>query len=285
MRTKKKLNDKLVIVLTAILTISLAFNLILAVSKSGKGVLINENTKLNQQIAQYKDELNKYQGISQSIDQAIKDAKLSIEAKEKQIASLIQGKRRSEKENKVLIQQVDSIKEQYLVVIDSLLVEREKNKVINNRIASLEEIVNDLNTRIGVAGWLIADNFRVTPVKKAANNKKNPTALVKKVNEFEICFDILENKTSKPGSRNIYIVITSPDARVIYDSHAETKTFHHPEYDKLAECSLTEVIEYKNQKLSHCISLIPGSTLSTGLYVAELFTEENKLGMTTFSLK
>ncbi len=285
MPTEKKFNDRLVIVLTVILTLSLAFNLILGVSKSGKKVLRNENTKLNQQITWFKDELNKYQGISQSIDQVIKDANLKIEAKEKMIAGLIMKRQRTEQENKVLIHQIDSIKEQYLVVIDSLLVESEKNKVINNRIASLEEVVNDLNKKIGVAGWLIADNFRVTPVKKTANNKKNPTALVKRVNEFEVCFDILENKTSKPGPRNMFIVITSPDARVIYDSRAETKTFHHPEYDKLAECSFTESINYKNQKLSHCIYLNPGTTLTAGLYVAELFTEENKLGMTTFSLK
>lgn len=285
MTFEKKKDSSFITVLTIILTISLAINLILAVNQSGNKKLKKENVKLNQQIDGFKEELNKYQGISLSIDKVIKDANLKIEAKEKQIAGLIAGKRNLEKRNKLLVHQVDSIKEQYLGVIDSLLVEREISKVINNRIANLEELVTDLNKKLGIASWLIADNFKVTPVKKTANNKKHATGLAKKVDGFKVCFELLPNRTSKPGSRNIYVVLTAPDAKVLFDTRSAEHTFHHPEYNKLAECSYSESVDYENQMLSHCFIVKPEGTLPTGLYVAELFTNENKLGMTTFSLR
>ena len=285
MVSERKKDSPFIMVLTIILTISLAFNLILAVNQSGKKKLKKENVKLNQQVNGFKEEINRYQGISLSIDQVIKDANLKIEAKEKQVAGLAAGKRKTEKMNEILVHQVDSIKEQYLGVIDSLLVEREKSKVINNRIANLEELVTDLNKRLGIAGWLMADNFKVTPIKIAANNKKHGTALAKRAGEFEICFDLLPNRTTKPGSRNIYVVITAPDARILFDSRSAEHTFHHPEYNKQAECSYAEAVNYNNQKLSHCLIIKPEDTMTTGLYVAELFTDENKLGMTTFTLR
>ena len=65
-----------------------------------------------------------------------------------------------------------------------------------------------LNKKVGLASFLIGDNLKVNPVKKIVKDKKQYTALAKKVQEFEVCIDVLENKIAKQGVRNVYFVLT-----------------------------------------------------------------------------
>ena len=289
MNMENENQSKLLKILSIVLALSLALNVVLFI----KRVKINpeeqflqmENMSLNQKIGQYKSELNKFKGISIKIDEAVNDANLKIAEKEKQITKLYREKNVQEKENLLLLNQTDSIKELYLNVIDSLLVEREGKKVINNKIEVLEDIISGLNTKLGYAALLNADNFMVKPVKKGSGGKKQPTAIAKKVDAIEIKIDILANRITKSGLKNVYVVLTSPDAKVLFDERTGTLDFYNPDFKKNAHCSISDGVNYKNEKISYSAQFQPEEVLRPGLYIVEIFTNENKLGMTTFSLK
>jgi hypothetical protein len=180
---------------------------------------------------------------------------------------------------------IDSIKEQYLEMIDSLLVERERAKIINNRIETLEDVIQELNNKLGLAGTLVGDNIKVSPIKKSGSGKIQATALAKKVNEIEICLDVLENRIIKAGLKNIYFVVTSPNAEVIVDVGGESLLFNHPDYKVESRYSKLEGLKYENKKINVCSNIIISKPLSTGLYVVEVFSAERKLGLTTFTLR
>lgn len=142
-------------ILSFIVIISVSLNIILFFKRTEvfptKKELITQNEILNKNLSKYRSEINKYKGINTKIDQVISDANLKIEAKERELLALKRSKKAKEKENQILTFQLDSLQEQYLYVIDSLLVEREKTRVINNRIESLEDIIRDLNKKLGLA--------------------------------------------------------------------------------------------------------------------------------------
>lgn len=106
------------------------------------------------------------------------------------------------------------------------------------------------------------------------------------MSEINICIDILENRISKPGKKTVYFVITSPNASVILDSRVGAGIkFYNPEFKTNAICSKAEEIDYSNLKTAVCTSVYPEQPLVSGLYVVEVFNDENKIGMTTFSLR
>jgi hypothetical protein len=266
-----------------------ALNAILILKRAdvfpSKRKLLIENKHLGNQVVQYSNELNKYKGISPKIDKMVLSGKAEIDKLELEIAGLIKSKKFKNEENKKLALRLDSLQEKYISAIDSLLVERESKRVINQKLEMYEETIASLNKKVGLGSLLISDELKVTPIKQNNRDKKNATALAKKTASFDVCFDLLENKISKPGIRKIYIVITSPDATVIYEGDGDSPKFMHADYQTQAECSKIEEINYKNQKMHFCSSIKPNAPLSTGLYVLEVFSDENKLGMTTFSLK
>lgn len=286
---EKNSESKLVKILIFFLTISLIANVYLFIKRTevfpSKKELMLENKNLDDQLILYKNELYKFKGINTDIDRVINDAQVKIEAKENLIAGLMREKKWEAKKNQKLLFEIDSLKEQYLNVIDSLLVEREGRNVINSKIGTLEELMAGLNKKIGIASQLLGDNIKVSPLKTSLAGKMKSTAFAKKTDEIKICIDILENRIAKPGIKNIYFVITTPDAKILVDGAGEAPKFQHPDFKKPAECSKIEPIDYTNQKINLCTTIKPGKIENTGLYVLEVFSDETKLGMTTFSLK
>ena len=284
-----KSDNRWIKALSIILSISLAFNLILFMKRTeffpAKKELIERIDKLSSQISIYKNEIKSYKGISKEIDDVVEDANRKLEKKEQEILAIKNEKKLKEKEIQGLLLQLDSLQIQHLGMIDSLLVEREQQKVINQKIEGLEAVINDLNSKLGIAGMLLCDNLEVTPLKQNKRGKRQPTAMVQRAYKFELCFDILENRLTKPGLQQIYFVITSPNAEVLFDQDAGKPVFFHPDYKSQAQCSKIEEINFQNKKIHFCSTIRPEQISNTGLYLVEIFSSNQKLGMTSFTLR
>lgn len=286
--TENKKESGFLKILILITAISIAGNIILFLKRNEafpkKRELIAENSRLVSQVYEYKADLNKYKGISKKIDDVIKDASVRIEEKEKQINKLIREKKLREKENQKLTYELDSLREQYIEVIDSLLVERERKKVINNKIENLEQIIAQLNKKIGVASYLVGYNINVIPKKVSRSGAKRATAIARKIDELEVCLDILENKLAGSGEKELYFLLTAPDGEILVDGGGDPKTFYYSDLKKEGKCSKIGVVDYNKETLNYCITIKPGINLRPGLYVLEIYTSENQLGTTTFTL-
>ena len=290
MKESEALQEKLLKIFALLLALSIALNAILLIRRNEvtreSKTLVSQNQAMIQKINRYKTEIEKYKGISPKIDNVIVDANKEMEAMERRITRLVADKKAVEDERDILSEHADSLREIYLNVIDSLLVEREARKVINQKIEHLEEVIEGLNNKLGYASLLNADNLVIRPVWITISGKKTPTALARRVDYIEFRYDIVQNNVARPGLKNIYIVITTPDARVLADkSTGNPLEFNHPDYKKKAQCSSIESFNYKNEKIALSSRFNPGEALYPGLYVAEIFTDENKLAMQTFSLR
>jgi len=272
-----------------ILTISLLINVVLLVLMADlfpvKKVLKTTNKELTEQLKTANNEISRYKGISVQIDNVIRDAELKIQRKEKEISRLLRGKKLQADENTRLINEIDSLKELYLTSIDSLLVERERSQVLNNTLESMNETMDALRDQLGLARELITDNLVVEGKKVNNQGRKQSTALAKKTDQLSVCFDIIPNRVTSEGMKTIFIVVTSPDGTIIKDIELIEDVFWHPEYKKNAELSKTDIINYQKQKMSFCSSITPGQKCIPGLYVVEIFSKDNKLGMSTFSMR
>jgi len=277
------------ILVILVLALSLTFNLTQFINKKNIKVshleLKEKNVRTLQELENARYDINKYKGISNKLDKVIMDANQKIKKKGKQIWLLASENKIKEVENTKLLMEIDSIKEAYLRVIDSLLVERNSNQELNAKIDALEELVTDLNKRVGLAGRLSIENFTIMPQKTGLSGKKHTTALAKKTTDIKVCTDILANKAAKSGLTTIYVRIMTPNAEVLTDFNAGSGNFMHPEYKMEVPYTISEGVNYNNEETNVCITWSNTDTYIPGLYIAELFTENYKIGFTTFSLK
>lgn len=273
--------------LSIVLIASLAINLFLIRENNAKIVdqqkLLNKNEQIAQNLKTAKSEIKRFKGISVKLDEVVKDATKKLEEKEQRIRVLLGEKKLKESENLRLINEIDSIKEKYLDVIDSLLIVREKNKSLNNTINLMSDQIDDLSTKLGYATRLDLENLTVKPLRSFANIEMQ-TGIAKRTLKVKICFDVMANKATDPGMKDFYIRILTPEAEVLTDAEAPL-TFMHPELEQKVVYSMAETINYKNQKTNICVEWQGTEQYKPGLYIVEIFTKDNKLGTTTFSLR
>jgi hypothetical protein len=243
-----------------------------------------KNEQIAKTLERAKNELKKHKGVSAKMDEIVKDATQKLEEKERKIRVLLSDKKLLDSENQRLIQEIDSIKEKYFDSIDSLLVAKQLNKSLNNTLDLMYERMDELTTKLGYASRLNVEALTVKPLKKSFANKEMQTALAKRTLKIKICFDVMDNKVTDPGMKDFYIRILTPDAVGLTDSE-EPLTFMHPELKQKVIYTKEETINYKNQKTNICFKWEGTEQYIPGLYIVEVFTKDNKLGMTTFTLK
>ncbi len=288
---KEKLN-LLLSLLAIVLSISLALNFIQFHKRNKatplKKELIKSNLntrKLTTELQNARLEINKYKGISVKLDGVIKEANLKIDQQEKKILTMAGNRKLVEAENMKLTAEIDTLRELYLEVIDSLLIARKINSTLNNNIALMQDRIGELNTRLGNLKRLNTDNITVITLKKDMIGRSNTTALARRTAQVRICFDILPNPVAYSGLETFYIRILNPIGDVLTDSPGVSGSFIHPEFKVEVPYTLSEGFNYKNEKMNVCFNWKESESYMQGLYIVELYTKDYKIGMTTFTLK
>ena len=247
--------------------------------------LMEKHEQTMTELEQTRREFYKYTGINDQLDAIIKKANQDIEKKEQQIWQLASENKLKDAENKQLIFELDSIRESYLHVIDSLLVEQKGNEALNSRIKELEDVVDKLNKKLGNAERLTLENIEVKAMKEGIGGRNQKTAMAKKAEGFSICFDVMGNNAAPSGNTILYVRIITPNAEVVVNNDAGSGMFMHPEYKIEVPYSFTDEFEYNNKAMQVCVDWENSAFYMPGLYIAELYANNNKIGFTTFNLK
>ena len=120
-----------------------------------------------------------------------------------------------------------------------------------------------------------SENFVVYPV-----NKKDKETNWKKCYNLKAEFVITKNVTAKRGDRVIYLRLKRPDDKVI--------AFSEKSFFKYQNVSLTysakREINYEGDRLEMAIYWPNDGSLVKGKYVAELFSDNELIGSTEFTL-
>lgn len=146
---------------------------------------------------------------------------------------------------------------------------RERNKTLEQRTIKMEETLEK-------AAALNIENFNLYPI-----NKKEKEVVIRKCFQLKADFVIAKNITAKRGTRTIYLRLTRPNGEVIAGSD---KSFF-----KFQNVSLTysakREIQYEGERLEVSIYWPNDGSLEKGLYVADLFCDNQQISSSEFLLK
>lgn len=238
--------------------------------------------KITSELRNAKAEITKFKGISNKLDKVVDEASIELSEKEKMIAELVKQKKITDTENQKLINEIDSIKNEYIDIIDSILIERRVTKTLNNQLDILNDKIFELNMKLGKAKLINSDNIVIQAFRKSGDKR---TVIAKRTGKFKVCFDLLANNVTEKGKLEIYIRIISPEAKVLTEDAQNPKTFMHPDLKTQVEYTVMEMVNFENKKLNVCKNWEVPDTLSPGIYLVEIYTKENKLGIVTISLR
>jgi len=252
--------------------------------------LIIERVNVEKELGETRNELNNYKGMNSQLDSMLAEAITRVDKQDQRIKELIKKEKNAGQLNtklKAELQELRAMREEYLSKIDSLLVSNQMLKEEKEQLStSVKSLTKNLETTVSTASVLAAEYIKVTPYKKKSNDKYTTTALAKRTNKVEVCFDLLENKIAKAGDKNIYLRILTPEGKVMGDRGAGSAAFKKPGTGEDVMYSAMQTVAYNNAKQNVCLAYEEAERVyPKGTYTAELYTDGSMSGTATFTLK
>lgn len=246
--------------------------------------LVVERVNVEKELADTKTELEKYRGISANLDSLLNEAQAKIDEQAKKIRGLNSQSKNMKELNEKMKQQLadlQMLRDEYLGRIDSLLMankqlQSEKEQLTSN----VESLSKNLESTVATASVLKAENIKISTFKRRDNGKYVETALAKRTHKMDVCFDVLDNKIAKPGSRNVYVRITEPGGKPLGNRSTGSGTFKSSSGEEIMYAAMTSV-DYNGTRMSKvCMSYEEkeDKMYAPGTYMIEVYIDGNLAG-------
>ena len=191
------------------------------------------------------------------------------------------------KEAKRKIVRLKEISRKYITAIDSLLTlnanlafendsVKKANRIIVSRNRTLEQKNQQLADRVTTASILKAVDLDVEGLYYRASGREVSTSRANKIQNFRICFTILENKVTEAGAKKVFVRILAPDGSVLNVAN-QIKEIELA--DTSLQYSFEHPFEYNNENISDCALWTRGNVLSAGDYRFEFIVENEVIGI------
>lgn len=137
-----------------------------------------------------------------------------------------------------------------------------------------------LEKTVDVGSTFSASNIQITPIQEKKSGKEKETTKAKRVNKLVVSFDV-ENRITKSGPADLYLIVTAPDGTVITQSGNTLST--RTEGDKPYTSKIQ--IEYEQGTRKNVQYPLTQNEFKTGNYKIEIYQNGFKIGEGTRSLR
>ena len=177
---------------------------------------------------------------------------------------------------------IDSLNTQNIALRNDLTVKGQQlTDVTSERDKALSEN-EELSNKVTIGSKLQATSIFSTAFKLKASGKQVETSRASRANMLKACFTINENKIAKAGNKRVYLRVVSPEGTVLVNKSSETLK---DATGKEVQASSHRDINYQNATTDMCIFFENEGTFVEGEYIIELYSEQAKIGVTSFALK
>jgi regulator of replication initiation timing len=137
-----------------------------------------------------------------------------------------------------------------------------------------------LEETVDVGSTFSASNISITPIKTKGDKEKETTT-AKRVDKLVVSFDV-ENRIAKSGPADMYIIVTSPDGKVVSEATGGTFTTRE-EGDKNFTSKLT--VPYEQGKRQNVQLPLTQDKFQVGDYKIQVYHNGFKIGESVTTLK
>lgn len=237
-----------------------------------------DSLNMENEIEQAKSEIEKYRGMSANLDSLLNEANLKIDEQAKKMKS-VAGQRDKLKKQ---LAELQALRDEYLARIDSLIAANDSLKAANNDLTvekqnltyNVASLSKNLESTVATASVLKAEYIKVTMFKRRDNGKYVITPIARRTHKMEVCFDVMDNKIAKPGSKTIYLKITEPGGKTIGNRSTGSGSFNTSSGEEVLYTATT-TIDYTGAKANVCLSHEEkeDKKFSPGTYLIEVYID------------
>ena len=157
------------------------------------------------------------------------------------------------------------------------LIQQQKDKV-QREYDSVTSVVRNRDETIDVGSTLHASYFSITGINEKGSGKEKETSTAKKVDKFRISFLVDENRITPSGVKNIFVIITTPDGKVVVEDELGSGKFYTRDNDEKNYTKRIDINYEQGQSQWVTFDWRHNSKYVTGDYKIEVYNNGFKIG-------
>ncbi|MDB0020592.1 hypothetical protein N9E08_00210 [bacterium] len=180
------------------------------------------------------------------------------------------------------IHTIDSLNTLNVNLSNNLTEKTNKLKTVSNLNKRYKKQNKDLESKVALGAVLQAGNITVSAIRIRNSGAQSETTRAAKTNTIKACFNLLENKLSKSGDKNIYIKVVDPNQKILLSKNPIN--IMSSDGDNL-ELSSKRIVNYQNENMDLCIFHEIKDVLNPGNYKVEIYNDGYFIGESSFALR
>lgn len=173
---------------------------------------------------------------------------------------------------------------------EGLTAEKEELQVIKEELttelSTTKESKEMLESKIKAAQILIADNMKAKGINYKKNNKVVETDNSKKVDQLEVCFDLMPNLSIEETKQDVFLRLISPDGSTLKLGQAGSGEIELSSTGGSVPYSKQQTFDFNRKaKENYCIYWEQDVDYNPGVYQAIVYHDGRKLAENSFELK
>lgn len=250
--------------------------------------LVDLRVNLETELSATKEDLEKFKGYSEELDSLLAHARNDLEKKEKRIASLSKDSKKLKELQKEL-EDLKAMRDNLLEQVDKLVMEnnllKKENQEYQATIGDLNMENSNLEKKVESGSALTSTQVLLVSYKEKSKGKRAVTAIAKKTDFMEVCFNIAQNRIASKGPKEVYARIISPEGSTLAVQSLGSGTFKSKENGEDNLYTTKKTIDYDGNEKNHCIAWKPNMPFSSGKYKVEIFIDGYLSGVGGLILK
>ena len=170
---------------------------------------------------------------------------------------------------------IDSVNQLNNALTEENSAMRDRVEEVQDRNSLLEERQENMSEIIEAGRVLQCADIDAMGVRILSSGRQRETSRADRTDMIKVCFTLLENRISEPGSKLLHLRITGPNEKVLRSGDGD-------------EYSASRNIDYANERLDACVFYTnegEGSGLEPGTYLVEILEEDVVIGSSTIDMR
>jgi chromosome segregation ATPase len=170
---------------------------------------------------------------------------------------------------------IDSINQLNNALTEENIAMRDRVEEVQDRNSLLEERQENMSEIIEAGRVLQCADIEALGVRILSSGRQRETSRADRTDMIKVCFTLLENRISEPGSKRLHLRITGPNENVLRSGDGDAY-------------SASRNIDYVNERLDACVFYTnegEDSDLMPGTYLVEVLEGEIVIGSVSKDLR
>jgi hypothetical protein len=188
---------------------------------------------------------------------------------------------------RVKIKRLKEISKKYVNALDSLYIlnanlllendsVKKANRYISNKNRDLVKTNKNLSEKVSTASVLKLEDISIEGLYYRASGREVTTSRANKIQNFKICYTILENQIADKGEKELYVRILDGKGNVLNVSNMIQEL---ELSDTTIQYTTKYTIDYQNTSIKECQLWTRGNVLSSGTFTFEFLIDEIIIGI------